>query len=61
MAKNDIKLLEDVQRRSTRLDLDLLSCGMDKGDMILVYEILHGFLEGVQWWNYFQMGDTSRL
>ncbi len=71
MAKNDIKLLEDVQRRSTRLvkylneyeenNLDLLSCRMDKGDMILVYEILHGFLEGVQWWNYFQMADTSRL
>ncbi len=20
------------------------------GDMILVYKILHGFLEGVQWW-----------
>ncbi len=28
---------------------------MDKGDMILVYKILRGFLEGVQ------MADTSRL
>ncbi len=34
---------------------------MDKGDMILVYKILHGFLEGVQWQNFFQMADTSRL
>ncbi len=24
---------------------------MDNGDMILLYEILHGFLEGVQWCN----------
>ncbi len=34
---------------------------MDKGDMILVYKILYGFLEGVQWQNFFQMADTSRL
>ncbi len=34
---------------------------MDKGDMILVYKILHGFLEGVQWQDFFQMADTSRL
>ncbi len=31
---------------------------MDKGDMILVYKILHGFLEGVQWQDF---SDTSRL
>ncbi len=59
-----IRLLEDVQRRSTKLvkglkdteceewaqllHLDSLSCKMDKGDMILVYKILHGFPEGVQ-------------
>ncbi len=34
---------------------------MDKGDMVLAYKILHCFLEGVQWWNFFQMADTSRL
>ncbi len=34
---------------------------MDKGDMILVYKILHGFLEGVQWQGFFQMADTARL
>ncbi len=28
---------------------------------IAVYKILHGFLEGVQWQNFFQMADTSRL
>ncbi len=28
---------------------------------ILVYKILHGFLEGVQWQDFFQMVDTSRL
>ncbi len=73
----DIKWLEDVQRRSTKLvkglqdieyeeraqllNLDSLSYRMDKGDMILVYKILHGFLEGVQWQDFFQMADTSRL
>ncbi len=72
-----MKLLEDVQRRSTKLvkglqdieyeeraqllNLDSLSCRIDKGDMILVYKILHGFLEGVQWQNFFQKADTSRL
>ncbi len=75
--RKDIKLLEDVQRRSTKLvkglqdieyeeraqllNLDSLSCRMDKGDMILVYKIPHGFLEGVQWQDFFQMADTSRL
>ncbi len=34
---------------------------MDKGDMILVYKILHGFLEGVQWQDFFQVDDNSRL
>ncbi len=34
---------------------------MDKGDMILVYKVLHGFLEGVYWQDVFQMADTSRL
>ncbi len=34
---------------------------MNKGDMILVHHILHGSLEGVQWRDFFQMADTSRL
>ncbi len=34
---------------------------MEKGDMILVYKTLHGFLAGVQWQDFFQMADTSRL
>ncbi len=54
------KLLEDVQRRSTKLvkglrdieyeeraqllNLYSLSCRMDWGDMKLVYKIPHGFL-----------------
>ncbi len=75
--RKDIKLLEDVQRHSTKLvkglqdieyeeraqllNLDSLSCRMDKGDMILVYKILHDLLEGVQWQGFFQMTDTSRL
>ncbi len=41
--------------------LDLLSCRMSKGEMILVYKILHGSLEGVQWLDFFQMGGPSRL
>ncbi len=28
--------------------------------MILVYKILHGSLQGVQWRDFFQMADTSR-
>ncbi len=75
--ERDIKLLEDVQKvytklvnglqdieygeKSQLLNLELLSCRMDKGEMILVYKILHGFLEGVQWQNFFQMADTSTL
>ncbi len=34
---------------------------MDKGDMISVYKTLHGFLGGVQWQDFFQVADTSRL
>ncbi len=34
---------------------------MNKGDMKLVYKILHGSLEGVQWRDFFKMADTSRL
>ncbi len=75
--KKDIKLLEDDQRCSTKLvkglqdiefkerapllNLDSLSCRMDKGDKALVCKILHGFLGGVQWRDFFQMADTSRL
>ncbi len=68
------KLLKDVQRRLTKLvkdieykeraqvlNFDSLSCMMDKGDIILVYQILSGFLEGVQWRDFFQKADISRL
>ncbi len=34
---------------------------MNKGDMILVYKILHGSLEGIQWRDFFQMADTYGL
>ncbi len=34
---------------------------MNKGDMILVYKILHGSSEDIQWRDFFQMADTSRL
>ncbi len=34
---------------------------MNKGDMTMVYKILHGSLEGIQWRDFFQMADTSRL
>ncbi len=62
--KTDIRLLGDVQRRSTKLvqwlqdieyeerakllNLDSLSCSMNKGNMILVFKIFHGFLGDVQ-------------
>ncbi len=61
--RKDIKLIEYVQRHSTKLvkglqdikyeeraqllNLDALSCRMDKGDMTLVYKIHHDFLGGV--------------
>ncbi len=59
--KQDIKLLEDFRRRPTKLvkglsghqiwkDRDSLSYRMDKGDMTLV-----------QWRNFFQMTNISRL
>ncbi len=67
--KKDVKLLEDVQWRSTKLvrclkdseyeeqvqslKLDSLSCRINKGDIILVYKILHGSLEGIQWRDFF--------
>ncbi len=34
---------------------------VNMGDMILVYKILYGSLEGVQWRDFFQMIDSSRL
>ncbi len=51
----------EYEEKAQLLNFDSLSCRMDKGDMILVYKILHGFLEGVQWRDVFQMADTSRL
>ncbi len=66
--RKGIKMLEDVRRRSTKLMKGLQDIEyeeraqlLNKGDMILVYKILHGFLEGVQWQDFFQMADTSRL
>ncbi len=58
-----VKGLQDMEyeERAQVLNLDSLSCRMDKGDMIVVNKILHGFLEGVQWQDFFQMADTSRL
>ncbi len=77
LLKKDIKLLEDAQRRSTKsvrclkdseceervqlLKFDSSSCTMNVGDMILVHKILHGSLEGIQWRDFFQVADTSRL
>ncbi len=34
---------------------------MNKGDIILVYKIFYGSLEGIQWRDVFQMADTSGL
>ncbi len=39
----DIEYVESVQVHN----IHLLSCRMEKGDMILVYKILHGFLEDI--------------
>ncbi len=33
---------------------------MNKGDMRLVYKILNGTLEDIQWRDFFQMADTPR-
>ncbi len=57
-----VKGLQDIQyeERAQFLKLNSLSCKMDKGDMILVYTVLNSFQEGVQWWNFFQLADTSR-
>ncbi len=46
----------EYEERAQLLNLDSLSCKMDK-----VYKILHGFLEGVQWRDFFQKADISRL
>ncbi len=75
--KTDIKLQEDVQRPSNKLvkclrdteyegraqmlNVASFSCKMDKGDTILVSKVLHCFLDGVQWRDFFQMAGTSRL
>ncbi len=58
-----MKGLQDIEyeERAEVLNLDSLSCRMDKRDMILIYKILHGFLEGVQWQDFFKMADTCRL
>ncbi len=62
-SKKLVKVLQDIEyeERAQLINLDSLSCRMDKGDMILVYKFLYGFLKGVQWQNFFQMADTSRL
>ncbi len=70
-----VKPLEVVQRRSAKfleclknteyddkvqlLNPDSSSCRMDKGDMILVYEMPHGFLEGVPLRDLFCMAAAS--
>ncbi len=51
----------EYEERAQLLNLDSLSCRMDNGDMILVYKILHGSLEGIQWHDLFRKADTSRL
>ncbi len=66
--KKDIKLPEDVQRRlkdtvyeerANLLNLESLFCRLGKRGMILVYKILHGFLEIVQWRDFFQMAAAT--
>ncbi len=44
-----VKGLQDIESegRAELLYLNSLSCRMEKGDMILVYKIRHGYLEGV--------------
>ncbi len=58
-----MKGLQDIKYEESAklLNFDSLSCRVDKVDMMLVYQILHAFLPGVQWWKFFQMADTSKL
>ncbi len=58
---DDLRLIARYGERVQLLNLESLSCRIDKGDMILVFKILHGFLEHVQWCDVFQMADTTRL
>ncbi len=43
------------------LNLQSLCCWMDKGYRMLVYHVLDGFLEGVQWRVIPQMEESFRL
>ncbi len=51
----------EYEERVQLLKLDSLSCRLNTGDMVMVFKILHGSLEGIQWCDFFQMADTSRL
>ncbi len=52
---------DEYKERAQLVNLDSLPCRVDKGDMILVIKILHGFVEGVLWQDFFQITVTSRL
>ncbi len=43
------------------LNFDSFSCRMKTGDMVLIYNILHCFLEGLQWNNFFLIYAILRL